>query len=113
VYLVGFFIGLATVFKTRRLQSAGRSRLGRGFVVHYYLHGLEFLSRVQPSEGLLESQCPFMTGCSILRPKFLMSVGMKEPNSAIPNDSRTYRTHLFRRVVNPTPSSFPLVIWLR
>jgi hypothetical protein len=40
-----------------------------------------------------------MTGCSILRPKFLMSVGMKEPNSAIPNDSRTYRTHLFRRVV--------------
>jgi len=62
--------------QTRRLQSAGRSRLGRALCA-LLLHGLEFLSRVQPSEGLLESQCPFMTGCSILRPKFLMSVGMK------------------------------------
>src|ERR1700728_4746856 len=40
-----------------------------------------------------------MTRYAILRRKLLIPVGIKEPRSAGPNQSGTYRTHLFRRVV--------------
>jgi hypothetical protein len=56
---------------------------------------------VQPSEYLLDSRHQFMTRGSIFRCKLLISVGIKEPASVVPNDSRTYRTDLLRRIVKP------------